>query len=64
MSSDPGDVEPDWWEPYQAEFPCWHAWRGVGNTGLYARLPDSSPPLVYRDREDSLLRRTLSHGDR
>jgi hypothetical protein len=43
MNTDDDDV-PEWWQPYTAEFPRWHAWRGV--TGLYyARLLNSSPPL-------------------
>jgi hypothetical protein len=41
-----GDV-PDWWRPYAAEFPYWHAWRGVSGL-LYARRPLTSPPLVVR----------------
>jgi hypothetical protein len=41
------DAEPDWWEPYAAEFPAWHAWQGV-NGAYYARQPGSSPPLWER----------------
>jgi hypothetical protein len=30
------------------EFPCWHWWRGVGDTGFYVRRERSSPPIVLR----------------
>jgi hypothetical protein len=32
----------------ELEFPGWHAWRGVGDTGFYVRRELSSPPVVYR----------------
>jgi hypothetical protein len=32
----------------EREFPAWHWWRGVGDTGFYARRPKSSPPIVLR----------------
>lgn len=47
-SRDRGQDVPGWWAPYAAEFPSWRAWRGVGETCYYARLPGSSPPLVVR----------------
>jgi hypothetical protein len=50
---DPEPV-PGWW-PYQAEFPDWHVWRGVGGI-LYARRPRSSPPKVVRAATPSKLR--------
>jgi hypothetical protein len=32
----------------EREFPAWHAWRGVGDTGWHARRVKSSPPVVLR----------------
>ncbi len=32
----------------EAMMPRWHAWRGVGQTGLYARRLLTSPPRVVR----------------
>jgi hypothetical protein len=40
-------AEPEWWQPYAAEFPGWHAWTGV-NDQFYARQVGSSPPLWER----------------
>jgi hypothetical protein len=48
-------VIPDWWKPYAAEFPQWHAWKGVAGM-LYARRPRSSPPKVVRARDAGALR--------
>jgi hypothetical protein len=28
---------PDWWQPYTAEFPHWHAWQDASQ--YWARLP-------------------------
>lgn len=42
-----GELVPDWWKPYAAEFDDWHAWDGAGGL-LYARRPKSSPPKVVR----------------
>ena len=39
----------------EADFPCWHVWRGV--SGLwYARRPRSSPPVVVRAKTTGELR--------
>lgn len=38
---------PDWWQPYAAQFPRWHAWQGV-NSLFYASIRRSSPPIVCR----------------
>ncbi len=46
-SPPPQEEVPDWWRPYAAEFPYWHAWCGVSGL-LYARRPLSSPPVVVR----------------
>jgi hypothetical protein len=32
----------------EREFPGWHCWEGVGDTGFYARRLLSSPPVVLR----------------
>jgi hypothetical protein len=32
----------------ERDYPGWHAWRGVGDTGWYARRELSSPPIVLR----------------
>jgi hypothetical protein len=43
----PEEQVPEWWQPYAAEFPRWHAWEGIA--GLkYARRMLSSPPRVVR----------------
>jgi hypothetical protein len=31
------DTPPQWWVPYQAEFPRWRAWRGMRH--FWVRLP-------------------------
>ena len=31
----------------ERDYPGWHAWTGVSGL-FYARLPKSSPPVVYR----------------
>ena len=46
-SPPPQKEVPDWWRPYAAEFPYWHAWSGVSGL-LYARRPHTSPPVVVR----------------
>jgi hypothetical protein len=48
---DPSDIERD--------FPGWHAWRGVGDTGFYARRERSSPPIVLRAETLDDLRRQV-----
>lgn len=40
----------------EAEFPGWHAWRGVDGRLLYARLPRTSPPVVVRGHNITVLR--------
>lgn len=39
-------VTAHWWA-YEAEFPRWYVWRGVGGQ-YYARVPGCSPPRVVR----------------
>ena len=60
---------PDWWRPYAAQHPGWHAWRGVKDL-YYARLPRTSPPWVVtgedpRDLSDEITKcesRLVAHG--
>jgi hypothetical protein len=61
------DEIPDWWKPYAAEFPQWHAWMGVAGL-VYARWRNSSPPVVVRG-EDAVdlrdeIRRAISRRQR
>jgi hypothetical protein len=42
-------------EAVEAEFPGWHAWRGV-NGLLYARRSRSSPAVVVRGKSLTVLR--------
>jgi hypothetical protein len=58
-SRDRSQDVPEWWAPYAAEFRAWHAWCGVGETGYYARLPGSSPPLVVRAGDPASLARQI-----
>ena len=44
------DEIPDWRKPYAAEFPQWHAWKGVAGL-VYARWRNSSPPVVVRGED-------------
>jgi hypothetical protein len=46
-------AEPEWWQPYAAQFPLWHAWQGV-NDLYYARMVGSSPPLWVRGAEPAV----------
>ncbi len=46
---------PEWWKPYAAHWPRWHAWRGV-NMLYYARIPKSSPPIGVRGEDPEDLR--------
>jgi hypothetical protein len=60
MTDDLGDIpyaerEPeggcfDFWQPYFADYPGWHAWRGI-NQLYYARLLRSSPPIIVERAE-------------
>jgi hypothetical protein len=52
---------PDWW-PYEAEFPHWHVWRGVGGL-VYARRPRTSPPIVLRAADAKDLRDQISRAE-
>jgi hypothetical protein len=46
----------------ERDFPGWHAWRGVGDTGWYARRVKSSPPVVLRaESKDELKAKGLEH---
>lgn len=54
---------PAWWQPHQADFPAWHAWRGVAGM-LYARRPKSSPPQVVRARDVAALRDAILGKER
>jgi hypothetical protein len=61
------DEIPDWWKPYAAEFPQWHAWKGVAGL-VYARWRNSSPPVVVRG-EDAVdlrdeIRRAMARRER
>jgi len=56
-----GEDNPDWW-PYAAEFPCWHAWRGVGGL-VYARRPRTSPPVVVRAMDAADLREQIRRAE-
>ena len=47
--ANPDEGLPAWW-PYAAELPGWHVWRGI-NGLVYARLLNSSPPLVVRGED-------------
>jgi hypothetical protein len=45
-----------------ADYPGWHAWRGV--SGLwYARRPRSSPPVTLRARRLAVLRMKVAVKD-
>jgi hypothetical protein len=44
----------------ERDFPGWHAWRGVGDTGWYARRERSSPPIVLRAESLEALRQQVS----
>jgi hypothetical protein len=52
---------PDWWS-YGAEFPHWHAWRGVCGL-VYARRPRTSPPVVVRAEDAVGLRDQIRRAD-
>jgi hypothetical protein len=51
MTDDPASENPpDWW-PYAAEFPRWHAWRGVDQL-YHARLADTDAAVRGEDPDD------------
>jgi hypothetical protein len=50
----------DMFEQLKADFPDWHFWRGVGDAGLYAWRPRSSPPKVVRASSADGLRAELA----
>lgn len=45
------------------EFPGWHAWEGVIGL-LYARRPDTSPPMVVRATDTGQLRTAIEDAER
>jgi len=53
---------PDWWQPYAAEFPRWHAWKGV-NGLYYASVIRASPPVVVRGEDAEDLRDMIKRAE-
>lgn len=47
----------------EADHPGWHAWRGVGETGWYARRERSSPPVVLNATTPEDLRAAIAARD-
>jgi hypothetical protein len=61
-SHPPSGEVPEWWQPYAAEFPYWHVWRGVSGL-LYARRPLTSPPVVVRATDVGHLRDQIKNAE-
>ena len=45
------------------DFPPWHAWEGVIAGLLYARRPNSSPPMVVRSTTAPGLRHEIERAE-
>jgi hypothetical protein len=45
------------------DFPFWHAWEGVIAGLLYARRPNSSPPMVVRATSTDGLRTAIENAE-
>jgi len=41
-----GEQEQELIAALERDFEGWHVWKGVGDTGWYAKRPRSSPPAV------------------
>lgn len=46
------------------DLPPWHAWEGVIAGLLYARRPDSSPPIVVRSTTPTGLRQEIERAEK
>lgn len=46
------------------DYPPWHAWRGVLGGLVYARRPNSSPPMVVRAVTTDELRQAIEDAER
>lgn len=45
------------------DYPPWYAWAGVGGI-LYARRPQSSPPMIVRSSTTDGLRQAIEEAER
>ncbi len=45
------------------DYPPWHAWPGVLAGVLYARRPNTSPPMVVRATTPAGLRREIERAE-
>jgi hypothetical protein len=65
MSAQPNDQErDDELAGVDHDYPPWHAWRGVLGGLLYARRPNSSPPMVVRATSPDGLRQAIESAER
>lgn len=66
--SEPGRDDPDAERRHalaaiDREYPAWHAWPGTVAGVLYARRPNSSPPMVVRSVTTAGLRHEIERAE-